>query len=33
MIGRLLIATNNAGKVEELGELLAELNVQLVMPG
>ena len=29
---KLLIATNNKGKVKELQELLRELNVQLVTP-
>jgi len=32
MSGRLLIATNNAGKVEELRELLADVNMQSVTP-
>ena len=32
MIGKLLIATNNAGKVEELNELLQETGVELLTP-
>jgi len=32
MIDKLLIATNNAGKIEEISDILGEINVQLVLP-